>query len=97
MARPLAIIVRDPSQTSLVRHATTYQAASFVKGLSKEAEAAYQKEKLAPEPEEVSTVSSIHPVNSEVKSDAVEQDVDMTASIRSDFVCSPQTNNRVCH
>lgn len=77
-------------KTYLVRYQTSYQASSFVKGLSKEAEKAYSEEKLAPVPGEVSETSSIHPaVSGEVKSDEGERDVEMMGGIKSDFVRKP--------
>ena len=85
----LSVALRQPLQKSLVRYqsGTAYQAASFVKGLSKEAEAGYGQEKLAAPPQEQVTVdSSVHPVTGEVGQDAAEQDVDMGAGIRNDFV-----------
>jgi hypothetical protein len=87
-AGPLSLALREPLKRSLVRYqSTAYQAASFAKGLSKEAEAAYLEEKLAPEPAEVSSSSSVHQIRHEKGVDNVEEDIDMTASIKSDFVC----------
>lgn len=87
LARPgaLSLAVRNPLQNSLVRYETTYQKAAFAKSRDNKAEEAYGNEVLKPNAEIVSTASSIHPVTGEVGG-AHEEDVDMTASIRSDFV-----------
>ena len=84
----LSVALRQPLQRSLVSHrtATTYQGANFAKSLSKEAEEAYGKEKLAAVPEQVSSSSTVHPVTGEVGLDQAEQDVDMMAGIKNDFV-----------
>ena len=94
LSRPLALALREPLKRSVVRYqsGTAYQAANFVKGLSKEAEKGYGEEKIAPVPDQVSTESTIHPVQGEVGMPAEEQDVDMMAGIRSDFVS--QTTHR---
>ena len=86
---PLSLALREPLKRSVVRYqsGTAYQQASFVKGLSKEAEEAYGNEKLVPVPEEVSVDSSVHPITGEVGKDAeAEENVDMMAGIRNDFV-----------
>lgn len=46
----------------------------------------YMKEKLKPHHEEVSTGSSVRHVTSEVGVEQPEQDIDMMAGIKSDFV-----------
>lgn len=81
----LSLALRNPLQNSLVRYETTYQKASFAKSRDNKAEETYGNELLKPNPEIVSTASTIHPVTGEVGG-AHEEDVDMTASIRSDFV-----------
>jgi hypothetical protein len=73
-------------QTSLVRYETTYQKASFIKSRDVKGEEATGKEMVVALPGLVSTESSIHPIQGEVGGVKEEDDVDMTASIRSDFV-----------
>lgn len=84
-SKTLSLALRQPVQNSLVRYQSTtskpYQ----------EAEAAYQKQKLEANPGEVSSASSMHPINSEIGTDEGEKDVDMMAGIRSDFVRAPTT------
>lgn len=52
----------------------------------KKAEKALGEQKIDATPESVSAVSSIHSVNSELGQADHEQDVDMMAGIRGDFV-----------
>ena len=52
----------------------------------KEVEEAYQKLLLPATPSLVSTDSSVHHIQGEVGADNQDQDVDMMAGIRSDFV-----------
>jgi len=78
-SKPLALVLRKPFVTSLVR----YQRTGITGG--KEIEEAYAKEKVPSTPEIVSTESSIHHVQGEVGVDNDEHDVDMMAGIRSDF------------
>jgi hypothetical protein len=88
LVRPgtLSVALRKPIQKSLVRYETTYQKADFVKERDVKGEEAFGKTTLQPVPSIVSTDSSIHPVTGEVGGVGPEEDVDMTASIRSDFV-----------
>lgn len=88
LARPgtLSLALRQPLQKSLVRYETTYQKANFAKSRDNKAEESYGKELLQPVPALVSTSSSVHPVTSEVGGPAHEEEIDMTASIRGDFV-----------
>lgn len=87
-ARPgaLSLVLRQPLQKSLVRYETTYQKANFPKARDNKAEKSYSEEMIGPLPDLVSTESSIHPVTGEVGGVPHEEEVDMTASIRSDFV-----------
>ena len=82
-SKPLALALRKPLTTSLVR----YQ--SKISGITggKEFEDAYAKELVPSTPQIVSTESSVHAVRSEVGVDNDEHDVDMMAGIKSDFVC----------
>ncbi|ETN37742.1 uncharacterized protein HMPREF1541_07365 [Cyphellophora europaea CBS 101466] len=87
LARPgaLSLTLRNPAQKSMVRYETTYQKSSFPKSRDNKAEEAYGNEVIKPIPDLVSASSSIHPVTGEVGGPKEEEDVDMTASIRSDF------------
>lgn len=78
-APTLSLAVRQPMQKSLVRYQTT-------RVFDPKAEEALQKQVLKPHPEIVSTGSSVHPVRGEVGVEEHEDDVDMMAGIRSDFV-----------
>jgi hypothetical protein len=82
----LSLALRKPVPKSLIRYETTYQKPDFPKGRDPKAEEKYGREMLAPEPALVSTASSVHPVTGEVGGTPHEEEVDMTASIRSDFV-----------
>lgn len=53
---------------------------------TKAAEKALRTQKINATPELVSSSSSIHPINSEHGQGEQEQDIDMMAGIRSDFV-----------
>jgi hypothetical protein len=75
----LALAVRKPAPTSLVRFQST---------IDKAAEKEYRKGTLQPEPETVSTGSSVRPVTHEIGVGQPEPDVDMMAGIKSDFVSS---------
>ena len=79
----LSLVPRKPLATSLVRYQHNI---SGITG-GKSFEEAYSKEKLPVTPEIVSTQSSVKPVKSEVGVANEDQDVDMMAGIRSDFVC----------
>lgn len=76
-------------QKSLVRYATN-NAHAYDK---KKAEADLGKQLIHAEHEGVSTDSSIHPVTGEVGLHQEEQEVDMMAGIRSDFVGFVLTGN----
>lgn len=78
-AKRLSLTVRKPLTTSLVRYQST---------IDRAAEAEYGKRILQPEPETVSTGSSIRHVTGEVGVDTPEPDVDMMAGIKGDFVSS---------
>ena len=73
----LALTIRKPLTTSLVRYQST---------INKAAEEEYRKHTLQPHPETVSTDSSVRPVTSEFGVDDPEPDVDMMAGAKSDFV-----------
>lgn len=60
-------------------------------GRDSEREAALQNEKVVAIPDLVSVSSSVHNVTSETGQEEHEQDVDMMAGIKSDFVRSAQT------
>ena len=75
----LFVALRQPVQKSLIRYQTNW-------GLDKNAEAEWAKRRLQPEPELVSTESSVHNVRSETGTPEPEQDIDMMAGIRSDMV-----------
>jgi hypothetical protein len=84
----LALALRKPVPKSLVRYETTYQKASFPKSRDNKAEEAYGQEMVVAHPSLVSSTSSVHPaVSGEVGGTPHEEEIDMTASIRSDFVC----------
>ena len=77
----LALALRQPvQQKALVRYD------SGVAKIDHKAEEEYQKLKLEPTPEIVSTSSSIHPVTGEVATEDPHADIDMMAGIRGDFV-----------
>ena len=80
----LSLAIRPTLQKSLVR----YQS-QFVAVADKDAEARLGKEKVAAHPDLVSADSSIHPVQGEIGLEEKENDVDMMAGIRSDFVRRP--------
>ena len=84
-SRVLAIAAFQPVPTSLVRHA--HNAANY--DIAK-AEKAYHDVILKPMPEQISTGSSTRQVGGEMQRQAGhdEEDVDMMAGIRSDFVGS---------
>lgn len=83
----LALATLQPLQKSLVRYASS---GKIVLGQDTEGEKTLQSEKIVAVPELVSTQSSVHNVTSETGVDSEQKDVDMTASIRSDFVrCFP--------
>ena len=84
----LALAVQQPLKKSLVRYATTEAPKSqIIWGQDPEAEKALQSEKIVPAPEQVSTESSIHNVMGETATEnKQEDDVDMMAGVRSDFV-----------
>jgi len=86
-SRPLALALRKPLTTSLVRYRSS--PAGITGG--KEVEDAYAKEKVPSAVDIVSTESSIHPVTSEIGRDNDEHDVDMMAGIKSDFLTIKET------
>lgn len=77
----VALTAFQPAQKSMVRYA--HIAADYD---IKKAEKALGEQKIDATPESVSAVSSIHSVNSELGQADHEQDVDMMAGIRGDFV-----------
>lgn len=79
----LALAVRNPTQIALVRYAHNVPDPTG----SKKEEEKWAHEKLQPEPDVVSLESSVHNVSGETATAQPEQDVDMAAGIRSDFVC----------
>ena len=83
-SRVLALTACQPVQKSLIRYKTNlaYQYDT------KKAEEELGKTILQPIPSAVTTGSSVRPVKGEVGEHAEEDDVDMMATIRSDFVCN---------
>ena len=82
----LSLALRHPVAKSLVRYETTYQKSGFIKSKDLKTEKGYSEELITPIPELVSATSSLHPVTGEVGGVPPEEEIDMTASIRSDFV-----------
>lgn len=68
-----------PVPAYLVRHQTT---------IDRKHEQEVAKQKLKPDPENVSTTSSIHPILSEVQTPLPEKDAEMAGGIRADLVGS---------
>lgn len=83
-SRILALAVRQPLQQSLVRYAS--DRSKIVGTRDVEGEKRRGEEKVVAIPDLVSTGSSVHPVVGEVGADQADQDVDMAAGIKSDFV-----------
>jgi len=81
----LALAVQQPLQKSLVRYASTRS--QIVVGQDNEFEKQLQNEKIIAVPSEVSIDSSVHKAFEEKGVEQKEDDVDMMAGIRSDFVC----------
>lgn len=78
-SKPLALAVRQPIVTSLIRYQST---------INKAAEAEYSKAKLEADPDIVSSGSSVRHATYEVGAEDSEADVDMMAGIKADFVSS---------
>ena len=76
----LALATSKPFGTSLLRCAQT------IDKIDKKHEDQLEHEKIVPHPAEVSTISSVHQVFHEKGVDDPEQDVDMLAGIKSDWV-----------
>ena len=88
--RSLALALHKPSCIPFLRHASN-QPAKPVDHIDKAEEKAIGKERLEPHPEEVSTVSTVHQVFHEKAEppkaeEPEEEDVDMLAGVKSDFV-----------
>lgn len=79
----LALERHQPIQKSLVRYAST---GKVVYTQDAEAEKASGSKSISPHPEYVSTQSSVHNAFTETATQEQEQDVDMMAGVRSDFV-----------
>ena len=88
-SRVLSLTVCQPLQKSLVRYKTNmaYQYDT------KKAEEELGKTLLQPVPSAVTTASSVRPVKGEVGAHEEEDEVDMMATIRSDFVCRTSLNS----
>lgn len=82
----LALAVQQPLRKSLVRYASG-GGSQVIYGQDPEAEKSLQTQKIVAVPEEVSTTSTVHKAFQEKGVEEQEQDVDMMAGIRSDFVC----------
>jgi len=82
----LALAVQQPLRKSLVRYASG-GGSQIVYGQDPEAEKNLQSQKIVAVPEEVTTTSTVHKAFQEKGVEQEEQDVDMMAGIRSDFVC----------
>jgi len=82
----LALAVQQPLRKALVRYASG--GSPIVHGQDTEFEKTLQAQKIIATPEEVSTTSSVHKAFEEKGVQQPEDDVDMMAGIRSDFVCS---------
>ena len=78
--KPLALALRKPFTTSLIRYQSTAS-------IDRKTEQEIAKQKVPATPDTVSASSSVHKVTSEVGVSEEEHDVDMMAGIRSDFVC----------
>jgi len=81
----LALAVQQPLRKSLVRYASG-GGSQVIYGQDPEAEKSLQTQKIVAVPEEVSSTSSVHKAFQEKGVEEQEQDVDMMAGIRSDFV-----------
>lgn len=82
----LALAVQQPLRKSLVRYASSSGASSTPYGQDAEDEKSLRTQKIMAKPEEVSTTSSVHKAFEEKGVEQPEDDVDMMAGIRSDFV-----------
>ena len=80
----LSLAVQKPKQKSLIRYASS----KVVLGQDFEGEKALQTQKVGAHPELVSGDSSVHNAFSETGVTPPEQDVDMMAGVKSDFVCT---------
>ena len=76
----LALTLRKPLSTSLQRCAGPYDS------IDRKHEEAVEHEKLQPNPEEVSTTSSVHEIFHEKGVEQPERDEDMLAGVKSDWV-----------
>lgn len=80
-SKRMALAIRNPVFTSLVRHKSTVP-----KGTDPEVYEVYMQEKLPSEPELVSSGSSVRHATYEVGAEDPEPDVDMMAGVKSDWV-----------
>lgn len=80
----VALAVHQPVRKSLVRYASG--GSQIIYGQDPEAEKSLQNQKIVAIPEEVSSTSSVHKAFEEKGVEPKEDDVDMMAGIRSDFV-----------
>lgn len=81
----LALAVQQPLRKSLVRYASG-GGSQIIYGQDPEAEKNLQSQKIVAVPEEVTSTSTVHQAFQEKGVEQEEQDVDMMAGIRSDFV-----------
>lgn len=81
---PFALVPHKPFSTSLQRYAT-HPGNPFDK-IDKKHEEAVEHEKIVPHPEEVSATSTVHEVFHEKGVAEEEQDEDMLAGVKADFV-----------
>lgn len=86
-SKVLALAVAQTSQKSIVRYESN-AAKIWAQYDAKKVEEESRNQTLQPVPEIVSSSSSVRPLTGEVKEAEHEEDVDMMAGIRSDFVRS---------
>lgn len=82
----LAVAIQKPISKSLIRYASTAAESKIVLGQDVEGEKKILGEKVVALPDLVAVDSSVHKLTSEVGNPQQQEDVDMMAGVKSDFV-----------